>query len=60
MIDALARLWHDERGASMTEYGILAAGLVVPILIYLTLISTTCGTTLNTTGTSLQTLGETP
>jgi Flp pilus assembly pilin Flp len=54
----LASLWYDEEGASMTEYAILAAALVIPILVFMTLISDSAANTLNTNGSALTSISE--
>lgn len=53
MLGALARLWDDEQGASMVEYGILAAALVIPIIGFMVLVSTSAGHVMSSTGSAL-------
>lgn len=53
MLGALARLLADEQGASMVEYGILAAALVIPIVGFMVLVSTSAGNVMSSTGSAL-------
>lgn len=53
MLGLLARLWHDDAGASMVEYGVLAAALVLPIIAFMVLVSTSAGNVMSSTGSTL-------
>jgi Flp pilus assembly pilin Flp len=44
------RALHDERGASMPEYAVIAVGLAVPAIIFLALIAQSCGLVLGNSG----------
>jgi pilus assembly protein Flp/PilA len=46
-----ARFLHDESGATAIEYGLIAAGISIAIIV----VVGTLGTSLNTTFTSVQT-----
>jgi pilus assembly protein Flp/PilA len=47
----LARFWKDQSGATAIEYGLIAAGISVAIIVAVQ----TLGTNLNTTFTSVST-----
>jgi pilus assembly protein Flp/PilA len=47
----LSKFWHDETGATAIEYGLIAAGIALAIIV----IVNTLGTTLNTKFTSVNT-----
>jgi pilus assembly protein Flp/PilA len=51
MRELLKRFGADEQGATAIEYGLIAAGISVAIIVAVT----SLGTTLNTTFTSVQT-----
>ena len=60
MIAAVCAMLRDERGATLAEYGMIAAGIAVPfICIALAILATASGTLGNTT-TGLQALGANP
>ena len=56
----LVALLRDDTGASLAEYGIIAAGLALPMIAIAALIVTTAGNQLTSTTTHMQTLGNTP
>lgn len=53
MFRLLAGLWQDDEGASVVEYGILAAALVLPIIAFMVLVSTSAGNVMSSTGSTL-------
>lgn len=57
---ALAALWADEGGLSIAEYGIIAAGLALPMLAIGTLIATNAGTSLTTMTSGFNQIGLSP
>ena len=50
----------DTEGSALTEYGLLAAALAIPMLAALGLIATVSGNTLLTTGNGLSAIGTNP
>lgn len=56
----LIALLRDDTGASLVEYGIIAAALAVPMIAIAAVIVTTAGNQLTSTATHMQTLGQTP
>lgn len=50
MIGSVLEIFRDERAASMPEYAVIAVGLAVPALIFLTLIAQSCGLVLGNSG----------
>lgn len=50
----------DEDGATLTEYGLLAAVLAVPMMAAFGAIAAVGGSALQTTGTGLSNLGSNP
>lgn len=57
---ALCALLRDDAGASLAEYGIIAAALALPMIAIAAVIVTTAGNQLSSTATHMQTLGQTP
>jgi Flp pilus assembly pilin Flp len=56
----ISALLRDESGATMAEYGIIAAGLAIPFIgVALTLVATAAGTLSGTT-TGMQSVGVNP
>jgi Flp pilus assembly pilin Flp len=60
MLIGIRRFLRDEEGATLTEYGLLAAALAVPMIAAFGAIATVGGNTLQTTGTGLSSLGSNP
>lgn len=55
-----ARFILDDEGSALTEYGMLAAALAVPMMAALGLIALAAGKTLLTTGNGLSQIGINP
>jgi Flp pilus assembly pilin Flp len=53
-------LLRDDAGASLAEYGIIAAALALPMIAIAAVIVTTAGNQLASTTSHMQTLGQTP
>ena len=49
---------RDESGASMVEYAIVAAALVLPLVAIFAALETNAGNILTTTGTNLTAIGQ--
>jgi Flp pilus assembly pilin Flp len=60
VIATLERMMADDRGATMAEYGIIAAGLAVPFIAAALAIVTTAGTTLQSATSGMQSIGVNP
>ena len=55
-----ARFISDDEGSALTEYGMLAAALALPMMAALGLIALAAGKTLLTTGNGLSQIGINP
>ncbi len=51
-------LFCDESGASMAEYAIVTAALVLPLIAIFVAIETSAGSVLTTTGSNLTAIGQ--
>jgi Flp pilus assembly pilin Flp len=60
MRQTLVRFIADDEGSALTEYGLLAAALALPMMAALGLIAVTAGKTLLTTGNGLSQIGIHP
>lgn len=60
MHEQFARFIVDDEGGALTEYGLLAAALALPMMAALGLIAVTAGKTLLTTGDGLSQIGIHP
>lgn len=60
MITSVKRLWRDERGATMVEYGIMISMIAVVCLAVVAAIGDAVFDSFDTTNTSIQTQGNTP
>lgn len=60
MRQTLARFWADDDGSALTEYGLLAGALAIPMLAALGLIAMAGGATLLRTGNGLSQIGINP
>ena len=60
MLLELERFLHNDDGATLTEYGLLAAALALPMIAAFGAIASVGGNTLQTTGSGLTSLGTNP
>lgn len=60
MIAAFRRMLADEQGATLAEYGMVAAGLAVPFIVAALAIMGTASGTLSATTAGMQTVGVNP
>lgn len=60
MIRALRCMLADDGGATLAEYGIIAALLAVPLIVAATAIIGTAASTLSSTTSGMQTIGANP
>ena len=56
----LLRLLRDEGGATMVEYGLVAAIIAAPLLIFMTIITLACGSVLTTAASGVAALATNP
>ena len=54
----LKALWHDESGATAIEYGLIAAGISVAILVAVNSVGSGLKTTFNTVSNNLASAGQ--
>ncbi len=60
MVRAFLRMLPDESGATMVEYGIIAAALAVPFIAGVTAVVTTISNALSNTTAGMQNIGANP
>lgn len=60
MIAAFRRMLADDQGATLAEYGMVAAGLAVPFIVAALAIVATASGTLSATTAGMQTVGVNP
>lgn len=60
MIAALRRMFVDDEGAALAEYGIVAAALALPFIAAALGIAATAGNTLTSTTNGMQIVGVNP
>jgi pilus assembly protein Flp/PilA len=54
MVQLLARFWKDQRGATAIEYGLIAAGISVAIIVAVNGLGTELNTTFSSVSTQLK------
>ena len=53
MREFMSRFFHDESGATAIEYGLIAAGIAVAIIVAVNLVGTSLVTTFTATATAI-------
>jgi len=54
MVQRLSRFWNDEAGATAIEYGLIAAGIAVAIIVTVQALGTNLNTTFQSVSTALK------